>query len=129
MDIALLMKNKNNVYHIKGANLDEIHSCEKILGVRFSDEYIDYLKTYSLLSYESHELTGICDSKRLNVVDATLKEKDENNKIPDNMYLIEAIGVENLTIWQDEKGYIYEVSYMGEPSKKYNSLKEYIDKT
>ena len=72
-------------------------------------------------------MTGICDSPRLNVVEATLREKAENPNVPDDMYLLEQVGIENLTIWQNSKGEIFEVPYKGVPKKIYESLIEYID--
>ena len=129
MDIVELMKHKTNVYHLNAASDEDIIDCENKLNLRFSMEYIEYLKTFSLLSYESHELTGICKSERLNVVNSTQREKAENKLIPSDMYLIECVGVENVTIWQKENGEIYEVSYKNEPHKIFNSLKEYIEHT
>ena len=126
MNFNELLKDKKNVYHLDGAPISVIKQYEEKLELVFSDDYVEYLKAFSLLSYGIHELTGVCDSKRLNVVDATLREKKENELIPKGMYLIESVGVENLTIWQNETGEIFEVDYKAEPRKICDSLLEYI---
>ena len=121
-----LLSNMKNVYHLEGATEDSISSAQFELGLSFADDYRDYLRQYSLLSYESHELTGLCKSDRLNVVSATKREKEDNSYISSDMYLIEQIGVENLTIWQDSKGNIYSVEYQKPPVLICNSLIDYI---
>ena len=40
-----------------------IESAEQKLGVTFSTEYIKYIKTFGIVSFQGHELTGICKSK------------------------------------------------------------------
>ena len=79
-----------------------------------------------LATYGSHEFTGICDSTRLNVVDATKREREENEYIDDDMYLLEQIGVENYTIWQNTKGEVFGVCYKQQPKKISDSLEGYI---
>lgn len=123
-----IMKTKENVYHLNGAGEDEIKQAEDELALSFAQDYRDYLKSYSLLSYDSHELTGICDSKRLNVVDSTIREKSENAYIPDDMYLLEQVGVENSTIWQNSDGFVFEVLYQQEPRQIASSLIDYVEK-
>ncbi len=126
MVLEEILKEKKNVYHLNGAEDNVISDAEDRLGLEFAPEYKDYLKTYGLLSVGAHELTGICPSKRLNVVDSTLREKEDNAAIPNDMYLVEYIGVENLTIWQNTKGEVFEVPYKGSPLKIYDSLADYI---
>ena len=123
-----LLLNKNNVYHLEGARSDEIAKLEEELGLKFADDYKTYLGTYGLLSYDGHELTGFCKSPRLNVLDSTKREKAENEAVMSNMYLLEYVGVENMTIWQDSDGLVYEVKYKKAPEKICDSLFEYIEK-
>ena len=126
MTIKEILESKTNVYHLEGVSDDTISEAENILGLRFSNDYQEYLKTYGLLSYGAHELTGICKSARLNVVDATVREKAENSYIASDMYLLEQVGVENLSIWQNTEGEIFEVSYSQAPKKICDSLIEYM---
>ena len=121
-----LFDTKENVYHLEGVSDEEIIKAEEKLGLTFAEEYTTYLKEFGLLSYGVHELTGICKSIRLNVVDATIRERAENLNIPAEMYLIEQVGVENMSIWQNSRGEIFETAYKAIPQKIYDSLEEYI---
>lgn len=126
MSVKEIVMTKENVYHLEGVSDEEIIKAEEKLGLTFAEEYTTYLKEFGLLSYGVHELTGICKSIRLNVVDATIRERAENKNITDDMYLIEQIGVENMSIWQNSQGEIYEVAYGAIPQKIFDSLEEYI---
>lgn len=128
MTISELLETKANVYHLDGVSVEQITEAENALGFSFSEDYVEYLKEYGLLSYGVHELTGICKSSRLNVVDATKREKADNSNIVDDMYLLEMIGVENLTIWQNSNGEIFEVAYKNTPKKICDSLVDYIER-
>lgn len=127
-DILNVLKRKEHVYHLNGVSDEEILLAEDKLGVKFSDDYKIYLKLFGLLSFESHELTGICESARLNVVDSTLEELADNEFISNDMYLLEQVGVENMTIWQNTKGEVFEVAYKQAPQKICDSLLEYIER-
>ena len=129
MDLQSILADKKNVYYLNGVSEEQILQAEQTLGLVFATDYKNYLKQYALLSYNAHELTGICQSQRLNVVSSTLRERTDNENISDDMYLLESIGVENLTIWQNANGEIFEVEFKKMPHKIYNSLLEYIDKT
>ena len=126
MSVKEIVMTKENVYHLEGVSDEEIIKAEEKLGLTFAEEYTTYLNEFGLLSYGVHELTGICKSIRLNVVDATIRERAENKNITDDMYLIEQIGVENMSIWQNSQGEIYEVAYGAIPQKIFDSLEEYI---
>lgn len=126
MSVKEIVMTKENVYHLEGVSDEEIIKAEEKLGLTFAEEYTTYLKEFGLLSYGVHELTGICKSIRLNVVDATIRERAENLNIPAEMYLIEQVGVENMSIWQNSRGEIFETAYKAIPQKIYDSLEEYI---
>lgn len=122
-----ILSTKHAVYHLDGCNEIDIVDAEERIGLTFAEDYIEYLKKFSLLSYDSHELTGLCSSTRLNVVDATLREKNENEFLDDDMYLLETVGVENMSIWQNSRGEVFEVMYKQKPKKIYDSLLDYIE--
>lgn len=126
--LVTVLENKKNVYHKAGVDEKVLIDAETSLGLHFSNDYKEYLSNFGLISYESHELTGICESPRLNVVEATKREKAENEYLTEDMYLLEQLGVENLSIWQNTNGEIFEVPYKGKPRKIFDSLIEYIEK-
>lgn len=126
MNIIEVIRNLNNLFHLTPASEDQIYSAEKELQLSFSEEYKAYLKEYGVISAKGIELTGITESKRLNVVDVTKQERELNSNLPYNMYVIENIAIDGIIILQSENGEIYSSTPGTEPRKLYNSLCEYI---
>ncbi len=104
-----------------------ITESEKILELHFSLEYKKYVSAYSHVIYDGHELTGICSSKRLNVVDVTLKERKNNPFVPQDWYVVEQTNIDGIVIWQNAKGEIYQTAPNEEPLKICDSLAEYVE--
>ena len=75
-----------------------------------------------------HELTGICDKKRLDVVRNTREERELNPFVPDDWYVLENAGIDGIIIWQDKTGRIYQTMPNGQKEYIANSLAEYLDK-
>lgn len=108
------------------ATIKQIDYAERELNLKFSNEYKLYLLKYGCIEFYGVELTGIIDSKRLNVIDVTKKERLYNPNIPNNMYVIENAAINGIIIWQDDKGYIYKTQYTSNTIKIFNSLSEYL---
>ena len=53
--------------------------------------------------------------------------RDINKKIPDNLYVVEELGIENIHILQDSTGKVYEASYSFAPKKIASSIAEYLE--
>lgn len=105
----------------------QIAAAEERLGLRFSDEYRDYLSAFGAASWYGHELTGICGADRLNVVNVTLSLRPEHPGIPAHWYVVEESGVDGIAIWQTPDGAIFQ-SAPGRPSLRLcGSLCEYMD--
>lgn len=100
-----------------------INEAKKKLNTVFSEEYEEYLKEYGCASFAGHELTGICKSKRLNVVDVTLECRSK--EIPEEWYVIEEANIDGVLYWQDNKGIVYESIPGHEPIKYADSLYDY----
>ena len=124
---ANVFDKKDNLYSSNGVSATDIKSAEDKLGVRFSSDFKDYLKTYGVVSFSSHEFMGLGGDNHLNVVKETLRERKNNSNFPDNCYVIENLGIDGRLILQDNTGKIYELSSSG-VRKICNSLKEYIGK-
>ena len=60
-----------------------------------------------------HSLTGISNSKQLDVVENTLREKKIDNRISDDLYVIENTTMDGIIIWQTKNRMIYESSFTG----------------
>lgn len=121
-----IINNKPNLYFGKGVKEVEIESAERDLNLCFNKEYKMYLLHYGLISYGNHELTGLCNSQRLNVVYVTKEEKNYNPHVPSDMYVIEQTNIDGIVIWQNSNGYIFQTFPNSNPQKIANSLLEYI---
>jgi hypothetical protein len=125
-DILNLIKNKSKFYSIGNISEENIKEAELILNIRFASDYRMIIKEYGAVTFSGHELTGICNSKRLNVVDVT-KEERKYNKVPEDWYVIEQANIDDIVIWQDTNGVVYQTMPNKKPIKLCNSLLEYID--
>ena len=111
----------------QGASKQEIELAEKQLGIRFASEYKEYLQKYGSASFDGSEFTGITPIERLNVVIVTKKERDRDaSGERDNCYVIEQTGMDDIVIWQDESGKVYQTYGIEKPKQIFNSLVEYI---
>jgi hypothetical protein len=120
------LKQLDDFFSLKGVSKSTITEHENLIHLKFSNEYSEYLETYGIVSVNGHELTGIVESKRLNVVDVTLKNRKINPSIPKNFYVIEESNIDDIVFWQDENGIIYQTIGTSEPVKICNCLIEYV---
>ena len=104
----------------------EIEEAEKKLGLKFSDEYREYLLHYGIAAYRGHELTGLTKSTRVNVANVTTEERKPG--IPDNLYVVECTNVEEIIIWQSATGEIYASSPNMKLTKINDTLKDFLNK-
>lgn len=117
---------KSKVYHLKGADADTIINAENRLGIRFNDEYRNYLMEYGAVSFGGHEFMGLGGDGYLDVVQETINERTNNSIFPKNCYIIENIGIDGIMMLQDEDGAIYEFSDAG-IKKTFDSFNAYIN--
>lgn len=109
----------------KGCVDGAISDAEQALGIRFAQDYRVYLQKIGLACFDGHELTGICKTSRLNVVDVTL---DERKRCPDaaGWYVVEQANVDGIVIWQAPSGEVYRTMSGVSARKICNSLTEYV---
>lgn len=125
-DILNILKNKSEFYAKGNVSEENITKAETVLNVKFASDYRMIIKEYGIVIFSGHELTGICNSKRLNVVDVT-KEERKYNKVPDDWYVIEQANIDGIVLWQDTSGSIFQTMPNTKPVKISDSLLEYID--
>ena len=77
--------------------------------------------------YEGHELTGICKSERLSVIDVTLSERKDSCDECKEWYVVEQIHMDGIVIWQSSTGKVYRTLFGQMPLKICDSLLEYIN--
>jgi hypothetical protein len=124
-DITSLIGNLKGLVSLKGVSREMITAAEQSLGLSFAKDYKEYLEKYGLISARHIELTGITDSKRLNVVEVTQIQK-ALNQFPIDMYVIEDTGVEGIIILQNKAGEIFELQNHNQIKKIYDSLSDYL---
>lgn len=62
------------------------------------------------------------------VVDETLEEKEYDDTVPENMYIVEDLGVDGALAWQDETGAVYyKYRFDDNLQKAADSLAEYLE--
>lgn len=122
-DLIATLKNKKGFISLKKpASSEIIVNAEKELELSFSKEYKDYVSAFGAASFVGHEITGVCTSKAYDVINITKQARELCPDIPLDRYVIEYSGVDNIYIWQDKKGYIYQ-----NDKKIYNSFSEFIE--
>lgn len=126
MSLVDMINQNENAFTFAPMSQDRIRQAEKELNVTFSKEYVDYLAQFGVSIFGGHELTGLCDGKRLDVVRITQEQKKRNNYLPDDWYVVEYLDIDNVVIWQDHDGMIYETVSNTKVRKIADSLVEYI---
>ena len=124
--IGETLKRKPGFVSLGGVSEEKIKEAEIALNLRFSDEYRNYLLEIGTCSFLGHELTGICGSPRLNVVDVTQAEIAKNPQLIPGMYVIEQLEIDGALIWQNQSGEIYSSLPGKAPRKISKSLYDYI---
>lgn len=123
-DIVAFLKNKEGIAYTGEINDNLINEAENKLNLKFADDYREYISAFGVASFDSHELTGICLSKRLNVIDVTKEERNE--LIPKEFYVIERLNIDGIIIWQSNSGLIYESQKGSSPQLIAETLIEYL---
>lgn len=125
-DIVKIMSNMDMFISSGAVDENEIKVAEERLGLKFSDEYKEYVLAFGTASYYGHELTGICEGDdSVNVVAVTLAERPFFTNISKDWYVIEQTHIDGIVIWQELNGGIYKATSQN-VTKICNSLKEYI---
>ena len=104
----------------------DVRNAENQLDIMFADDYKEYLLTYGVGGWESHELTGLGCTERVNVVNVTIEEQKRRQVPLQGMYVIEQANIDRIVIWQDINGKIYQTMRDSEPIFLCHSLAEYI---
>lgn len=125
-DIIKVINSKDSVIHGKETNENEIKQAELELGLRFADDYRNYIKQFGCMVIGSREITGISSQENYNVVSTTKAQRNYNKNIPENSYVIEQLNIDGIIIWQSSNGEVFQTSPNTAPMKIADSLVEYI---
>ena len=125
MDIIEKINSLVGVRTLPTQGMAEIEKAEKVLGLKFAPEFIEYSKSFSAISAKNIELFGITPHKRLSVVAKTLLVRETDVTFPIDAYVIGNQGIEGLVVIQFTNGTIHQYS----PTcitKIANSLGDYL---
>ncbi|WP_027204068.1 SMI1/KNR4 family protein [Butyrivibrio fibrisolvens] len=125
-DIIRTLREMEDFEYLKGASQSEVSSAETELNLRFANDYKKYLLEYGLASAGGHELTGIVESSRLNVVAVTKSFRNKYSELPIEAYVVEELNLDSIIIFQLEDGSVYEMAPSIPAKKIANSLCEYL---
>lgn len=126
-NIFVVISGLSGTTYLSPAQETDVVEAERALGLFFADEYRRYLKTYGAVSGQNFELTGIGFSKKVCVVSATERARNNFPCFPKDMYVIEETGAEDLLILQNRVGEVF--SYFPEvpPQKLFDSMAEFLE--
>jgi cell wall assembly regulator SMI1 len=128
MKIEEVLREKKNLLTGSGATEESINEAEKELALTFSEEYRTYLSIFGIAAYGGHELTGLTNSARVNVVAVTKEQRENKSDIPGDFYVVEETNVDEIVVWQSSGGEIYAMSSNGTLEKIGDSLSEYVER-
>jgi hypothetical protein len=111
---------------LKPAPEADIAAAEERLGLRFADEYKEYLGVFGAILADGVELTGIAKSESRHVVAVTMQERKLNPDVPNDLYVVENVGIDGIIIWQNEKGRIFRTVPHTAPAEIAASLADYL---
>lgn len=127
MKIIELLREIDGFRYFKPTTESDVLDAETKLGMKFAKEYTEIIREYGAFSCLGHEFTGICESKRLNVVEVTLAERN-NNPYTSELYVIENVNIDSILVWQSSDGTVYQTIGASKPTKISDSITEYIKK-
>ena len=113
--------------HAVPAGQDEILRAEHALGLRFAEEYRQYLSAFGAAWSDIIVISGILDAEDYHVVSLTQRMRSVNPDSPSTFYAIEDVGVDGLVIWQDHTGTVYQSIPNHPPVKIFDSLSAFLD--
>lgn len=121
-----ILKSMPDYIGSNGRSEVEIVNAEADLGVSFAKDYRKYLKEIGLACFDGHELTGLTNIERVDVVSVTKEQKCINEVVSSDWYVVEKANIDGIVIWQDADGPIYQTSYNSPSIKIADSLSQYI---
>lgn len=101
-----VIRTLKGLVHMQGASQEAIQEAETKLQLTFAPDYKLYLIQYGVISANGIELTGIINSPRLSVVEATHRARTEDH-LPANFYVIEELSIERCIVVQNPQGEVF----------------------
>lgn len=128
MSFVETIKMKTDYIGANGRTDAEIAEAEKELGIKFAKDYHEYLKKIGIACFDGHELTGLTNTDRLNVVSVTKELRKQSEEICALWYVVEDVGLDGIIIWQNSDGVLYATAPNTNAKMVADSLSEYYSK-
>lgn len=125
--IIEVIESLDDMRFLTPADEGKVSEAEETLGLKFAEEYREYVKKYGVVSAAEVELTGVTEAKRLDVVAVTERERELTEDFPEDMYVVENVGIDGILILQNGKGEIFYIAPGVKAEKVADSLAEYIE--
>lgn len=114
------------VFHAKGCSDEQVREAEKKLGFTLPEEYAMYVKEFGAISFFATEWTGLNVGGRINVVDATMKERELNTHFPKDCFVVENQAIDGIITVSNSGGKVFTVQHKN-VVPLCDSLLEYLD--
>lgn len=125
-DFVEKIKKIKNLGMADGCTFTQIREAEDALGLKFPEEYKDYVLEFGCIDFGPTEWTGLNIKGRLDTVHATQKARAENDKFPPKCFVLEDWGIEGRKIIVNEKGAVF--LWPDDQSKPFrDSMSKYLD--
>ena len=124
MNIVEYIKSLPNMRCVKKASDLDISIAENELGLSFSEEYKSVLKNLGAVRACGHEINGFTDAPAINVIEMT-KSAREFEKIPNDMYVFESLGIDDIMMLQNASGEVFQC-YNGKITHAAGSILDYL---
>lgn len=125
-DIVEKIKEIDKLYHAKGCTTSQLKEAQSELGIKFPEEYIDYVKEFGAISFYGTEWTGLNVDGYLNVVEVTKQERELNSAFPTDCFVLENQAIDGLITIANENGNVFTVQYE-KKTPLCDSISEYLD--
>lgn len=106
------------------SSVEKIEQAEMRLGLKFADEYKEYLSTFGALVTDYVELTHV-ENGIANVCVVTEKLRERYRNVPRDMYVIFNFGVDGLVALQNGQGKIFYIDPY-ELTSEFDSLSDLL---
>lgn len=128
-NIVNVLKGQASFRSLGQVAIEEIKKVEQDLRLKFAEEYKTYVQEFGAVTFDGHELTGICSFPRLNVMNVSEEEWSLNPYVPKDWYVIEQTNMDGAVIWQRTDGTVFQTVQGGKPKQIAESLADYIIKS
>ena len=120
------IKSLSNAHFTGPVSQGLIIKSECSLGIKFSSEYTEFLRNFGNMLYNHNEILGLNADHLDDCVSWTLEAREEDETIPDNLYVISSAGIDGILYLQGTDGVVYQHIPFAECTKVADSLEGFI---